>query len=482
MTFGPLTYPVSVSVSDVNALTPGGYAGRSNASVLTNALTQIGYEGDSSNFNRFRPPRRLGDHELYALGRDELIARSLGARSAHGTRAGWRLLIHDDIPAEDKAAIESAVKRKLASLGARPMIRAADTMAQQYGLAVLLLGTNYTGPQPEEHTDWTQPLDLGSELLWLSPYDRRSLHVSKLSGVESPNFRRPEVYTIDDFACALTEGERDLGVTHAGADFGRQLDVHWTRCMRFAARDGVSRLQGMQHVIAGFLDSLKSTTAALREQSVGVYTIGNYRETQWGGDGNAIQEKIRLQDRAKSAINALVLSGEETYDVPSRNLSGVDGILDRWMVVVAAYFGVPVTQMWGVSPGGFGTGEHETRNFDDEVRAWQTDQLSPELMRLVAAAMLDPTGGGLAVLPERWELVFEPLRQPSAKELAETRRQAAEYFALLIQSGIVHPDMVARSALAGEFTLEMQLDEEDLERLSPDPQQNEELPSDNDAP
>lgn len=450
---------VPVSVGDANALAAPSVTANSNASVLYNALSQIGGSHDTSSWNRFRRPRALSDSELWALGRDEFIAHALSAWARHGLRAGWRLVVHDEqYEADDVAEIEARVKRQLEALQANSTIVRADVLARQYGLALAVMGAD------DGLEDWTEELTPGARLLWLTPYDRRCIYISKIAPYTSARFRLPEVYTIQRFHAPLTDGEARI-LTDSDPFLGVEVPVHWSRTLRFATRDGLPMLEGMQHVIGEFLAALTSTGKAMREVSVGVYKVAGYRSILWGQDAPQIRENIALQDRAKSALNALVLGEGEDYSVPTRQLSGLDSLLDRLMVIVAAYFRQPVTQLWGVSPGGFGTGESETRTFDDEVRAWQNDSLKPELLRLVATSMLDPTGGGLSELPEQWTIEFNPLRSPTAREIAETRKIAAEFFGLLRDLG-VPVDVIAKSALAGEFSLDIKLSDDDIERMS----------------
>ena len=455
----PVTIPVAVGdAQNALAAPSGGWGAGSNASVLFNALTQIGTSQDDASWNRFHKPRHMSDTELCALGRDELVAHALSAWAKHGLRAGWRLAIHDErFEAYEVAELEARVKRQLEALQTDAMIIRADVLARQYGLSLLVMGAD------DGLEDWTEPLAPNAQLMWLSPYDRRCMHISRIAPYTSPRFRLPEVYSIQQFHSPLTIGEAKI-LTDSDPLLGVEVPVHWSRALRFATRDGLPMLEGMQHVIGGMLGALTSTGKAMREVSVGVYKINGFRSILWGQDAPEIRANIALQDRAKSALNALVLGEGEDYTVPGRQLTGLDSLLDRWMVLVAAYFRQPVTLLWGVSPGGFGTGESETRTFDDEVRAWQTDVLKPELLRLVAASLTDPTGGGLPTLPEQWTIEFNPLRSPTAREIAETRKIAAEYFGMLHALG-VPAAVIAESALAGEFSLDIKLTDEVIARM-----------------
>src|SRR5690606_11251494 len=141
-------------------------------------------------------------------------------------------------------------------------------------------------------------------------------------------------------------------------------------------------------------------------------------------------------------------------------------------VHISAVTGLPVTLGFGVSPGGFGTGEHEYNNFESVSRSVQSDILEPQLLRLNHIIAKTP---GLEV-PEHatMSIEFNGLRAKTDREkmeeqrmLLEAQKIRAETLAILTSGMIITPEEAAE-ALSMNDDWQIRIDRKDEEQARKD--------------
>jgi hypothetical protein len=111
----------------------------------------------------------------------------------------------------------------------------------------------------------------------------------------------------------------------------------------------------------------------------------------------------------------------------------------------------PVTLISGRSAAGMNaTGESDIRGWYDTVAEGQTDEFKPRLERLLNLMFLakdSPTSGRV---PANWCVEFNPLWQPTDKELADTKKTKADTYVALVGAQIM-TDAEAGLGLAPDF-------------------------------
>src|SRR4029077_19739346 len=112
---------------------------------------------------------------------------------------------------------------------------------------------------------------------------------------------------------------------------------------------------------------------------------------------------------------------------------------------------MPVTLLYGRSPAGMNaTGESDIRGWYDSVSDAQHDTLKPRLTRLITLLFLAKDGPTQGRVPDRWCLEFNPLWQPTDKELADTKKIKADTYVALGGAQIV-TESEAAIGLAPDF-------------------------------
>lgn len=129
-----------------------------------------------------------------------------------------------------------------------------------------------------------------------------------------------------------------------------------------------------------------------------------------------VLDRLSLAMRAKGLNSTLILDAEEDYQQKSASFASLADLMDRFAARVAAVAEIPLTLMYGQSPGGLNaTGEADTRGYYDRVKVRQTLDLEPNMTTLDECIIASALGNR----PEEIHYNWRPLWQVSEKEIAE---------------------------------------------------------------
>jgi uncharacterized protein len=243
------------------------------------------------------------------------------------------------------------------------------------------------------------------------------------------------------------------------------LDIHWTRLIKFGGRDlpyrvkaqqqyrGDSILRRIAEVVMNYDQAEGGVASLILEAKVDVLSMKNLAKhlAETGGEAK-VQRQIQLALMMKSIWNALVIdagtgatdSGDK-FDHKQVSFANLDKILDRLGQSVAGAADIPMTRLFGMSPGGQNaTGESDDDNYDDHIAAMQRTQLKPILMRIDQLLVRSTLGG----MPENYELCFNPLKQTDPKEEAEIRKLDMETLTGYVDPGLIPDDLPIRQLKA----------------------------------
>mgnify|MGYP003947224089 FL=1 len=175
-----------------------------------------------------------------------------------------------------------------------------------------------------------------------------------------------------------------------------------------------------------------------------------------------------MQPASAAAVDGVVGEDFERVATPMTGVS--DMLTAGWQRLAAATSPrMPLTRLFGMSPGGLNaTGESDMRNWYDQVKAFQTIDLSPRanrLVQLIARSLGEQE-------PERFSACFPSLWQMTPKEQAEIEKLAAEKDAIYITAAVLLPEEVALSRYGdGNFSASTKIDAELRQSMAaPDPE------------
>lgn len=141
------------------------------------------------------------------------------------------------------------------------------------------------------------------------------------------------------------------------------------------------------------------------------------------GGEEQVRKYLQMIDMVRNILNTLAIDSRDSFDIKSVSLSGVSDILDRVQTMLSAVSEIPVTILFGRSPGGENaTGEADFQQYYAMVQRLQRRKLKSKLSRFIY--LLSKCYN--IALPESWNIHFKPLYIPTEKEQAETAKLKAD--------------------------------------------------------
>jgi phage-related protein (TIGR01555 family) len=432
----------------------------------SNSATGMGYLGrDKGESTAWRPSAVLDYSTLDSMGRGDGFARIIVDTVVDDAmRAGWVVNFKGDEDSEVTPKEAQEFNERLQDWYKNTKLKARVSQhlkqARQYGGALLALGVS-DGQDPSE------PLNLEriTEFTWLRTHDR--VQVSQSSQVEddptSTGFGFAEACTLQ--AAQLQSSSRDRDAT--------MLDT-WVHNSRVWRTDGVVLTERVRQNNDGWGDSvlevcknqlgnrdsaMKSARTVVQEWVMAVYKIKNLAGIISANGEDKVRGRFSIMDRLKSLWQGIIVDADaEGYERIATTAAGLPELLDRFGIDLAAVARMPMTKLFGLSPGGFGTGEAEGDNWDDVVQSYQTDDVGPLLEYVHKILFATPE---FEDFPANWSIQFNSLQLTSPLEDADVRLKTAQRDALDISSGVVGADEVAQSRYGGStYSVETNLDEE----------------------
>lgn len=430
-----------------------------------NVFAGFGVRGrDPSLGDTILPPVEIGDIELEWLYRsDAMAARAVDVLPDDALRQGWDTKIAaDDEGPGVSAGLEAATDRYFRRLKAKRRVRRGAIFGRLFGGGVVVIGID------DGAEDFSRPVDEEAiaSVRWLLPLPKRKVVKKELeTDTRSEFFGQPSIYSVQ--------------LHDSGPNAGEMVDIHASRLLVFSGGYAPELEGGWE----GWSDSiLRRLWVPLKEFAIAYASMARlvrtFNVTKYAMRGLAalvaknkvseIRRRLEIAEMSMSVLNAMLMDKDaEDVEVMQRPVAGLYELIDRFGVRLAGASGTPLTRLLGLSPGGFGTGEDEDRRWGDEVRAYQSDHLGPELERLTRYILLAKDGPTRGVQPNTWSTVFRPLRAPSEKETAEVQNIIAQARAALLREGVLLPGEVAEGMWGkGEFSTGLQLDREERDAFA----------------
>ena len=424
-----------------------------------NVVLGLGGSKDPSAYTTFTSRAALPDHVLEALYvEDHFAAKVVEALPRAAMRAGWDLVLPGEPAAAARARDLYAAREDELEVAAN--MAEGACWGRVFGGALTWIGA-------ADGADPSAPLNETSieSIRFLHTFDRRDVHIeSYYVDPRHPKFRRPETYRIRPRAAMLGD------LAGAGAV------VHETRCILWP---GQPTTDSRRLELAGWDDSvIQRCWDALRQigedygakslllgrVSQAVYKIKKLYDMVAGKQEEMLRRRMSILDASRSRSRSILLDTEEDFLNVAQPMGGVEALLDRSILRLAAAADMPVTVLMGQSPASMeSTGESDLEVWTQTVEAWQTHELRrrhERITRLILLAKDGPTGGDE---PEQWRIAYRPVRTPKPKELAEVRKLTVDTFSVAIDKGLAVAEEIAVQAFSpSNPVLGITLDEDAL--------------------
>jgi hypothetical protein len=192
------------------------------------------------------------------------------------------------------------------------------------------------------------------------------------------------------------------------------------------------------------LDATIANVASLVfEAKVDVIGINGFNDgLRTGGTAyeTMVLARTSLTARGKGVNGALLMDAEDTYDQKTASFATLPDIIDRFMQMVAASAGIPMTRLFGIAAAGMNaTGQGDEKIYFDRVRVIQTLELDPAMEILNECLIRSALGDR----PPELHWTWRPLFQVSAKERADMGKVLVDSAKVLYDMDILPQEAIA---------------------------------------
>lgn len=416
----------------MNEQSPGPGGGKSlRARVfdrMQNVIAQLGTSRDKRSFSTYTPTFPIGQLDIETFYSSSWLADKIVSILPDDMTREWVDVSWDglDDDPQDKKALRDAVE----AIDLRSKVNEAARWGRLYGGAVIVIGL--TGE------DLATPLDMETitkgALKFLLVFDRYRCVPFGLPDPElGPNL--------------------DMPVFYREARSG--LVFHWSRLVRFDGRklpwrekvkndgwDG-SVLQPLMDSIRDYDFTRAGIASMVYEANVDIIAIEGLYDMVGTADGEAqLTRRFATAGTMKSVNQMLLLDKDkETFAQKTTAFAGVNEVLQKLMTDVSGAADVPITRLFGQSPGGLNaTGDSDAQNYNNHVAAKQQTHLRRPLKVLYEVLARSTLG----YLPENFDFSFRPLSQMSSSDRATIQKTNADRDAIYLREGVLTEGAIAR--------------------------------------
>lgn len=381
---------------------------------MVNLVSGLGTSRDKSASTEYLPTAGMTDQQLLAFYKSSWLAKKVVTIPAFDSFRKWR---NWQANSDEITAIEAEEKR----LGLRQKIYEARWKARLFGWCAIYISDG--SANPEEELIPTTVKKNGIQFINVMPpwhFTNDNLLLDR--DVASPNYGLPAMY-------------RTAARSTAAGEMLQQYDIHPSRLVIFRGDPspdngdlggsgisplfmlGESVLQGRYTAIRDADATAANVASLIFEAKVDVISVPNLMESLRAPEyANRLLSRFSLANTGKGINGTLILDAAETYNQKSANLSGLEGLLDKFLQMCAGASDIPVTRLLGVSPGGLNsTGEHDLRNYYDFIQAMQENEITPAISHLDECLIYSTFG----TRPKEIHYIWSSLWQISDKERAE---------------------------------------------------------------
>ncbi len=377
------------------------------------------------------------------------VAKRLAAQPAiESFREGIEICVDDDPETRDD------MHQLLDTTGALSHMTWCKTLANVYGGAGLFVGA-------DDGQDPAMPLNLkrlkGKGVRFMTVYDKTELRIAKRYETLD-RYGEPELYElISSTTTGVANGRRihESRVIHLD---GVQTTRQWS--VQYQEGWGASVYQHTLGVLRGYSTAWDSAEALMQDFAQAVYKIKDLANLLSEGGESAVIARLQTIDASRSILRAILIDAEqEDFSRQQTPISGLPELLDRWMHRVAAAAGMPITVLFGMSPGGMNaTGDSDMRMWYDAVKSEQQRCLrrpTEKLLRILFSSL--PQGE-----PSEWHFKWNPLWQPSQAEKQQAKLAQAQIDKIYseMDGGLTGEEIItSRFGGAEGYSYETQLDD-----------------------
>lgn len=385
------------------------------------------------------PPQDAGAMRAQAAKKREKMARLLAEREAN----------------KEAAEVSAKVTARLRELGAQERLQEAWCWGRLFGGGIVVMGI-------DDGRSMDQPVNEAAirTVRYLQVLDRRYVSIRHwVTDPEDPCFGEPDLYGITSSQPGATVPLREIHASRVIV-FGGARTSAWMKL----ANNGwdLSVLDRCYEQLRRYNASVAAASQLVQDASQAVYRIkGLWSIIAADGGKGDVQARIEILEKTRSVLRAILLDTDEEFRREPTTFTGLTDVLSVLQGDLTGVLGWSVTLLFGRSPAGLNaTGESDYRTILDLLRGEQMGTLKPRAERLVRMILLEQDGPTKGEEPEKWEILFNPMRQPTPEESAAIQKSVAEGDKLWTDLGIPKPAIIRSHFRSDGFSASLDLDAE----------------------
>lgn len=247
-----------------------------------------------------------------------------------------------------------------------------------------------------------------------------------------PSLGLPKYYDVSPGAHALV-GER----------------IHYSRVIRLEGdrlpwRQRLAENGWGQSVIERLYDRLVAFDSTTEGAAQLVYKahlrtlkVAKFREIVAAGGPmlEGLIKQVAFMRQYQSNEGITILDGTDEFETHSYTFTGLPDLMLRFGEQLSGASGIPLVRLFGQSPAGLSaTGESDMRNYYDNIKQKQEQDLRPGILKLLECISRSARG---ETLPDSFGFEFVPLWQLSETEKAEILQKISAAIAEQYNAGVI---------------------------------------------
>jgi phage-related protein (TIGR01555 family) len=264
----------------------------------------------------------------------------------------------------------------------------------------------------------------------------------------SPLYNRPKSYSL----VSGTNGQTIIHPSRLVIFYGNELPDHdLTSGAAFAWGDSV--LTSVMEAVKQADATAANIASLIFEANVDVVTMEGLMAYVGTPDGERkVTDRYRIAATGKAINRMLILDGKEKYERKGASFQTLPDLMDRFFQNVSGAADIPMTRLFGQSPGGLNaSGESDLRNYYDRIASSQTLEMQPAMHLLDECLIRSATGQR----DPKIHYVWNPLWQMSEKEKADIFKTKSDAARVIAGNGGTAEPLMSIDALSDALVTEL---------------------------
>lgn len=416
---------------------------------LANAVTGFSGVQDRTEFHQFIYSYMRPDEELTAIWAGGGIGRKICTSRPDDMLRAWITIPEDT---------DGKILKALDALQVRTHLRDLLYWTELYRGGLMVLGGL------DSSTDMEKPLTSATKPLeWIKIYPASRVLNTNVDLESDPKSRYFEDFSVFQLQKRYAvDGKTISKVHHSRCIVSKGIPMPEDKNTTFDYTYlywGMSRLQAVFQELANSQAVQKCFGNLVQEATIAVYKMQGIAEILANDDtaGEKLKAVMDAIAKAKSVLNMVLIGEGDEFKRDSLSTSGWMDVAMMFRQEVAAAADSTIPRLYGIPSSGLGGGgsdEAAKKNYNDSIQADQETRLRPMLQILIGHVARE------LGMPEDIQFTFNPLSQPTEKEIVEIRKIVAETDKIYaVDMGVLDPQEVRDSRFGGtSYSRETKLD------------------------